>query len=352
MTANHLTAKEIRAAAASVAGARGMGITTAASEAAPALLERAEAVMASMEARATGMEPSAPDQESERRYYAASAQVAAYMAAIDELRAALGLETHAAQAVAARESRNRAAREASEIREAEEAAALAAIAAAEQAARTAACDAMTTRVVDSRGQRVFISSRTAYSEGRFSSLGGWDEGGDLIGKTMTMTAEDGRDVTGEVVATPEGEYRMEQPYSRSYPNGCETWHGGKMVAVDATATSEWLPDNAVVPPYRCASAIAADWDAADQAKADESMLAELAGMPESWLQDRAWLVEKFAADPESTHGGWNGRKNSVRRDLRADLDEYQAAQRAAEAEKSARMASSPFAVLAALRRSA
>jgi hypothetical protein len=352
MTAKNLTAHEIRAAAASVAGARGMGIATTASEAAPALLERAEVVLSTMLARAAGMEPSAPDQADERRYYAYAAMAAAYMAAIDELRAALGLETHAAIAAAAREVRNQAARDAAEIRATQEVAAQAKIAATEQAARTAACDAMTTLFVDGRGQRVAIADKTSYSEGRFSSLGGWNEGGDVIGRRMSMTAEDGRDVTGEVVVMPDGEFRLEQPYSRSYPNGGKSWHGGKLVTVDTTATSEWLPEGAVVPEWRSESRVACDWEAAYQARADEVMLADLEAMPEAWLQGRARLVEAFSADYSATYGGQNGRKYSVRTELRADLDEYQAVQRAADAEKSARMASSPFAALAALRRAA
>lgn len=94
------TAREIRAAAASVLGTRSAGITTPASEAAPALLERAEAVLAALEKRAADLEPSAPDQTWEARYYAAAAQATAYMEAIDELRAALGMETHAARLAA------------------------------------------------------------------------------------------------------------------------------------------------------------------------------------------------------------------------------------------------------------
>ncbi len=351
MTAT-LTAKTIRAAATSVAGARGMGIVTAASDAAPDLLERAEAVLSSMLARAAGMEPSSPNQDDERRYYAAASMADAYMAAIDELRAALGLETHAAINAAARAARNQAARDAAETRAAEDAAAQAETAAAEQATRTESCDDMTTLVVDSRGQRVAIAAQTLYSEGRFSSCQGWNEGGDVMARRMTMTAEDGLDVTGEIVATSAGEFRLEQPYSRAYPNGGETWHGGKLVAVETTATSDWLPEGAIVPEYRSEWNVAAAWQAADQHQADQAMLSRLAAMPESWLAERSMLVEKLAANPDATHGGWNGGKYSVRRDLLADLESAEAAQQAEKAEKAARMTASPFAALAALKRAA
>ena len=157
------------------------------------------------------------------------------------------------------------------------------------------------------------------------------------------------DVTGEIVATQSGEFRLEHPYSRSYPNGGETWHGGKLVAVETTATSEWLPEGAIVPEYREGWSVAAAWQAADQHQADQAMLRRLASMSESWLADRTMLVEKFAANPDATHGGWNGGKYSVRRDLLADLEAAEAAQRAEKAEKAARMAASPFAALAALK---
>ena len=47
-----ITAKEVRAAASSVAGARGMGIETDASRAAPELLARAEAALRAISGRA------------------------------------------------------------------------------------------------------------------------------------------------------------------------------------------------------------------------------------------------------------------------------------------------------------
>lgn len=337
-----LTATEIRAAALSVAGARGMGITTAASLAAPALLERAEAELSSMAARAASLGPSAPDQADERRYCAAASQAAAYLAAIDELRAALGLETHAARLAAEKAAKAATARADREQREADEA--------ATQVRRTADCDtteAQYGRVVDARGHRVAVVNRSSYSEGRMSSLGGWNAGGDLIGMSARMIAEDGRDVTGEIVATPDGEFRLEQPYSRSYPNGGETWHGGGLKPVVPTATSEWLPAGAVIPEYRSEWSVEAAWQAADQGKDDQAMLARLSAMAESWLQERATLVEKFTANPDATHGGWNGGKYSVRRDLMADLEAAEAAYLAEKAEKSARMAASPFAALAA-----
>jgi hypothetical protein len=318
-----------------------MGITTAASEAAPALLEQAEQHLRVLRSRAADLEPSAPDLVRERRYYAAASKAAEYASAIDELRAALGLETHASAAAADREERAQAARAAAEAAASAEAAAQAASVAAEQAARTKACDDMQLQIVDSRGQRVFLVEEIAYS----------DDGEVVVRQSVRLIAEDGLDVTGEVVATPEGEFRLDQPYPVLHPSGGTIWYGARLVAVETTATSDWLPHGAVVPPYRSEYQVAQDWADAEQARADNDLLAALADMPEPWLRARANLVEAFASDPSARFGGQNGRKFSVREKLRSDLDEYQAVQRAAAAEEAARLASSPFAALAALRRS-
>ena len=79
-----VTAKEVRAAAASVAGARGMGIETAASLAAPELLARAEAALRSLSGRA---DDEAISQSSGRL----AAQADALESAVRELREALGV---------------------------------------------------------------------------------------------------------------------------------------------------------------------------------------------------------------------------------------------------------------------
>ncbi len=357
MTSN-LTTKTIRATAASVAGARRMGIATAASEAAPALLERAEAVLAPMLAHAAGMEPSAPDETEELRYYAAAGQVVAYMAAIDELRAALGLETYAAIQARDKEALAESSRSAREQREAEEAAQeadqAAKKAAADQASRSSECAATAAAhggaIVDGRGVRVALMQRSSHAETRMSSLG-WDDGGDLIENEARLIAEDGRDVTNEAVAIigHDGEFCLQQVYRRTYPNGGEGWYGGNLVACDPTATSEWLPNGVTMPEQRSEWSVAVAWVAADQHAADQALMARLSAMPEAWLAKRAMLVKSFIANPNATHGGWNGGDHSVRADLLAEVDEVDAAEKAEKAEKAARQAASPFAALAALK---
>ena len=79
-----VTAKEVRAAAASVVGARGMGIETAASLAAPELLARAEAALRSLSGRA---DDAAMSQSGGRL----AAQADALESAVRELREALGV---------------------------------------------------------------------------------------------------------------------------------------------------------------------------------------------------------------------------------------------------------------------
>jgi len=206
-------------------------------------------------------------------------------------------------------------------------------------------------VVDGRGVRVALVCHSKHSEGRMSSLGGWNDGGDLIGRSAYLIAEDGRDVTDEAVAVigRDGEFRLQQPYSRTYPNGGETWYGGNLLITDPTATSEWLPDGATMPEYRSEWSVEAAWLAADQHAEDEALMARLSAMPEAWLAKRAMLVKSFIANPNATHGGWNGGDRSVRADLLAEVDEVDAAEKAEKAEKAARQAASPFAALAALK---
>ena len=80
----NITAKEVRAAASSVAGARGMGIETDASRAAPELLTRAEAALRAISGRA---DDEAMSQSGGRL----AAQADALESAIRELRDALGV---------------------------------------------------------------------------------------------------------------------------------------------------------------------------------------------------------------------------------------------------------------------
>lgn len=79
-----VTAKAIRSAAASVRGARGAGISTSASEAAPALLTQAEALLARLDGEC-GMHSSPAELK----------RVDALESAVAELRDALGISAHA-----------------------------------------------------------------------------------------------------------------------------------------------------------------------------------------------------------------------------------------------------------------
>ena len=87
---------EVLRAAASVRGARSLAVSTATSKAAPAVLLAAEAALQGMAAHAASLEPSAPSQSRELAWERACSAAADYQAAVDELRDALGLETHAA----------------------------------------------------------------------------------------------------------------------------------------------------------------------------------------------------------------------------------------------------------------
>lgn len=254
-----LTAKEIRAAALSVAGARGMGIVTAASEAAPALLARAESVLAAMTARAANLEPSAPDQADERRYYAASGQAAAYMAAIDELRTALGMDTHSSMLEIEKTAKAESSRAAREQREADEAAREESDRAAREAAKNAQFAADFSAALpntvrrfgecfDQFGQRVALIVKISYAEGRMSSLGGWNAGGDECGRSEMLVSETGRAVeNGEWVSTRDNYERQAQGGNHLGMAGCN--------CVDQTsAVSEWLPVEPTAKKYR------SDWD--------------------------------------------------------------------------------------------
>ena len=85
-----ITARDLRAAAASVRGARSAGITTAAAAAAPGLLAEAEKVLDRMIDRA---QISGGDYIAQAGRYSASASAApkalAYAEALEDLRAAL-----------------------------------------------------------------------------------------------------------------------------------------------------------------------------------------------------------------------------------------------------------------------
>ena len=259
------SARDIVAAACSVVGARNAGVTTAASLGAPALLLKAEDVLCSLLDHVSSLEPSAPDEADEQRYFAAQERAAAYMEAVDELRAALGLETraaaraaeNAAKAQAAREQRaQRAALDAErEVAEAARSAALAAeraaAAKAEFAAAFAAAWEDTVRrfgeCYDQYGQRVALVVTISYTSGRMSSLGGWDAGGDECGRSEMLLSETGRSVeSGEWVSTRSNYERQVQ--------GTYLALAGCMCAPATSASSTWLPGEPVAQKY------SHDWD--------------------------------------------------------------------------------------------
>lgn len=285
-----LTAKTIRAAAASVAGARNMGITTAASEAAPALLERAEAVLSAMIDRAAGMEPSAPDEADERRYYAAAGQTAAYMAAVDELRAALGLETHAATLAVEKAANAESARAAREQREADETAREevdhAEREAAEKAQFSADFAAALPNTVlrfgecyDQFGRRVALIVKIRYAEGRMSSLGGWNAGGDECGRSEMMVSETGRIIeNGEWVSTRDN-------YERQAQGNYLAMAGCNCVAA-TSAGSDWLPG---YPAAKYNS----DWDC--QSHFDDAFAAAKASKAAAKAENQTAGFSPFAA---------------------------------------------------------
>lgn len=290
-----ITTKQIRAAAASVVGARSMGIETAASKVAPVLLAQAEAVLETLIARAAGVEPSAPDMPGEAAYGRAAGMASAFADAIDELRSALGLETRAEQqqrAAAARRAEQQQ-REAEATHSAEqEAAEHAALAAAEWVAEFEDALPETIRrfgeCVDARGLRVAMITRVRYAEGRMSSLGGWNPGGEVIGRSHVIAAEDGRILEqGEWVAVRDGgERRVE---------GATLALAGVMCVPPVSAVGDWLPAERTPVLYTSDWHAESVWADAQAARRAERAAAREAAHTPAPEPERTWTLADLAA---------------------------------------------------------
>ena len=273
-----VTAKEVRAAAASVAGARGMGIETAASKAAPELLARAEAALRSMSAHADN---EAVSQSGSRL----AAQADALESAIRELRDALG--------VAAEEPETPAAGSQAEHQPEEAGVEVDFEPAWEETCRKYG------ECYDFAGRRVAIFIFTGYDEGRMSSLGGWNAGGSVVGQSWVAATEDGRELDeGERVSVRGSSVERELRSGRLDM-------AGVMGVAQTSATSEWLPVGAAAAPivvfggqeaspnpayqgdWDCASA----WDAAEREASERG--AAKSPMEHQWtLADLAALSGK------------------------------------------------------------
>lgn len=246
-----VTAKEVRAAAASVAGARSMGIETAASRAAPELLARAEAALRAISGRA---DDEAMSQSGGRL----AAQADALESAVRELRDALG--------VAAEEPETPAAGSQAEHQPEEAGVEVDFEPAWEETCRKYG------ECYDFAGRRVAIFIFTGYDEGRMSSLGGWNAGGSVVGQSWVAATEDGRELDeGERVSVRGSSVERELRSGRLDM-------AGVMGVAQTSATSEWLPVGAAAAPivvfggqeaspnpayqgdWDCASA----WDAAER----------------------------------------------------------------------------------------
>ena len=168
-----ITAKEVRAAASSVAGARGMGIETAASKAAPELLARAEAALRALSGRA---DDEAVSQSGGRL----AAQADALESAVRELREALG--------VAAEECANPVEEPPVEPQPEE-----GGIQINFELALEATRGTYSESLFDMNGRRVAMVVVRREYEGRMSSLGGWNSGGSAP-EIILFVAEDGREL--------------------------------------------------------------------------------------------------------------------------------------------------------------
>ena len=233
-----ITAKEVRAAAASVAGARGMGIETAASLAAPELLARAEAALRSLSGRA---DDEAMSQSGGRL----AAQADALESAVRELREALGVAEDV-PAIAEIQPPVEPQPEESGVEVEFEPAW------EETCRKYGEC-------YDFAGRRVAIFVFTLYDEGRMSSLGGWNAGGSVVGQSLVAATEDGRELEeGERVSVRETS--AERVLQRGRLN-----LAGVMCIPETSATSEWVPPGAALPrgPWEShpAPIYRGDWDA-------------------------------------------------------------------------------------------
>ena len=232
-----ITAKEVRAAAASVAGARGMGIETTASKAAPEILARAEAALRAISGRA---DDEAMSQSGSRL----AAQADALESAVRELREALGL---AEDVPAIAEIQPPAEPQPEE----------AGVEVDFEPAWEAACR-MYGECYDQNGRRVAMFVFRHEYDGRMSSLGGWNPGGSAP-ETVIFAAEDGRELAdGERVSVRETS--AERVLQRGRLN-----LAGVMCIPKTSATSEWVPPGAALPrePWEShpAPIYRGDWDA-------------------------------------------------------------------------------------------
>ena len=272
-----VTAKVVRAAASSVAGARSMGIETAASRAAPELLARAEAALRAISGRA---DDAAMSQSGGRL----AAQADALESAVRELREALG--------VAAEEPETPAAGSQAEHQPEEAGVEVDFEPAWEETCRKYG------ECYDQHGRRVAMFVFRREYDGRMSSLGGWNPGGSAP-ETVMFVAEDGRELDeGERVSVRGSSVERELRSGRLDM-------AGVMGVAQTSATSEWLPVGAAAAPivvfggqeaspnpayqgdWDCASA----WDAAEREASERG--AAKSPMEHQWtLADLAALSGK------------------------------------------------------------
>ena len=273
-----ITAKEVRAAASSVAGARGMGIETAASLAAPGLLARAEAALRAISGRA---DDEAMSQSGGRL----AAQADALESAIRELREALGVAEDVPAIAEIQPPVEQQPEEGGVEVDFEPAW-------EETCRKYGEC-------YDFAGRRVAIFIFTSYDEGRMSSLGGWNAGGSVVGQSWVAATEDGRELDeGERVSVRGSSVERELRSGRLDM-------AGVMGVAQTSATSEWLPVGAAAAPivvfggqgaspnpayqgdWDCASA----WDAAEREASERG--AAKSPMEHQWtLADLAVLSRK------------------------------------------------------------
>lgn len=252
-----ITAKEVRAAAASVAGARGMGIETAASLAAPELLACAEAALRSLSGRA---DDEAVSQSGGRL----AAQADALESAVRELRDALGV---AEDVPAIAEIQPPAEPQPEETGAPEETGVPVGFEAAWEAASR-----MYGECYDQHGRRVAMFVFRREYDGRMSSLGGWNPGGSAPETVMFVT--EGGGVLTEDERVSVRETSAERVLQRGRLN-----LAGVMYIPKTSATSEWVPPGAALPlgPWEShpAPIYSGDWDASaawEEAFADRRAL--------------------------------------------------------------------------------
>ena len=271
-----VTAKEVRAAAASVVGARGMGIETAASKAAPELLARAEAVLRAISGRA---DDAAMSQSGGRL----SAQADALESAVRELREALGV---AEDVPAIAEIQPPAEPQPEET----------GVQVDFEPAWEAACR-MYGECYDQHGHRVAMLVVRHEYDGRMSSLGGWNPGGSAPETVMFFTED------GTILCENERVSVRSTSAERVLQRG-RLDMAGVMGVAQTSATSEWLPVGAAAAPivvfgqevspnpayqgdWDCASA----WDAAEREASERG--AAKSPMEHQWtLADLAALSGK------------------------------------------------------------